>query len=162
MNSPDGSITRLIPRLKEQDQVAVEELWRRYLARVEGLARPVLAGSSPGAGSPEDVAQSSFEAFFSAVSKGQAPDLTNREDLWRLLSTISLRKATDRVRREHRIRRGGRTKRKQYSLASVPSDDPTPSTLSMLQESLDRLLGSWTMLATIVSAGTRRHALGRK
>ncbi len=134
-----GSITRLIPDLRERDDVAIEELWRRYAARIERLARPVVAGLAPGAGDEQDVAQSAFYAFCEAAANGQAPQLENRNELWRLLATISRRKAADRVRRELRARRGGdlpRTRTGEYDLSD---DQPSPLEVAELQETIDEL-----------------------
>jgi RNA polymerase sigma factor (sigma-70 family) len=135
----DGSITRLIPDLRDRDNIAIEELWRRYAARIQRLARPVVAGLSPGAGDEQDVAQCAFYAFCEAAATGQAPQLENRNELWGLLPAITRRTAADRVRHELRDRRGGdapRTRTGEYELADA---QPTPSEVAELQETIDDL-----------------------
>lgn len=140
MDDLAGSVTRLIPGLQQGDPNAVEELWRRYVARVEGLARPIVGNLPPGAGSADDVAQSAFTAFFSAAQRGQAPALASRDELWRLLATITRNKASDRARRELRVRRGGDAQRDAASPEELSGDVATPSQDASLQELLDSLL----------------------
>jgi len=140
MNSSAGSITQLIPELRERDPLAIEQLWRRYVARIEGVARPIVAGLEPGAGDEQDVAQSAFFAFCEAATKGQAPQLENRNELWSLLATIARRKATDRVRHALRERRGGGARRETCSTVEVSDDLPSASQVASLQEVLSELL----------------------
>jgi RNA polymerase sigma factor (sigma-70 family) len=140
MTTQAGSITRLIPSLLERDELAIAELWRRYAARLEGVARPVVAGLAPGAGDEQDVAQSAFFAFCQAATNGQAPDLESRNELWRLLSTIARHKATDRVRRELRDRRGGGAILSRDGWQEATNDQPSPSEVVQLQEAMDELL----------------------
>jgi DNA-directed RNA polymerase specialized sigma24 family protein len=139
MTPPTGSITRLIPDLRVRDDIAIEELWRRYAARIERLARPVVAGLTPGAGDEQDVAQSAFYAFCEAAANGQAPQLENRNELWRLLAAISRRKAADRVRRELRDRRGGGAPRTRTGETDLAAAQPSPSQVAELQETVDNL-----------------------
>lgn len=139
MSNLAGSITRLIPDLLVRDEIAIQELWRRYVARMEGVARPVVAGLAPGAGDEQDVAQSAFFAFCEAAANGQAPQLGDRNELWRLLSTIARRKATDRVRRELRDRRGGGATPSRDGWQDAKDDQPSPSEVVQLQEAMDEL-----------------------
>ncbi|HMO83658.1 MAG TPA: ECF-type sigma factor, partial [Lacipirellulaceae bacterium] len=81
MGQAAGSITRLIPEVLRRDPLAVEQLWERYVARIEGVARPLVAALPPGAGDEQDVAQSAFHAFCLAAANGQAPRLTDRNEL---------------------------------------------------------------------------------
>ena len=134
-----GSITRLIPELRQRDERAILTLWRRYGLRIENLARPLLVGVSPGVGDAEDVAQSAFHAFCRAAADGRAMELTDRNDLWRLLATISRHKATDRIRRELRLRRGGNIAISDRGLEGAEDDGPPPSEVAALRDELARL-----------------------
>ena len=131
-----GSITRLIPELRERNEAAILALWRRYGLRIENLARPLLVGVSPGVGDAEDVAQSAFHAFCRAAADGSAAQLADRDDLWRLLATISRNKATDRIRRDLRLRRGGRAAISENGLASAADDEPSPEEVAVLRDEL--------------------------
>jgi len=140
MTRPAGSITRLIPAIHEGDAYAIEQLWQRYVRRVEGLVRPVVQGLTPGAGNEEDVAQSAFRAFFDVAANNKAIQLESRDELWRLLVTISRRKATDRVRHELRDRRGGEARRRPEGIENVTADTASPSEITELQDLLDHLM----------------------
>jgi DNA-directed RNA polymerase specialized sigma24 family protein len=139
MNSSTGSITQLIPGLRERGPLAIEQLWRRYVSRIEGVARPIVAGLEPGAGDEQDVAQSAFFAFCEAAADGQAPQLENRNELWSLLATIARRKATDRVRHALRERRGGGVKHVVGATDEISDDLPTASQVVSLEEVLQGL-----------------------
>lgn len=134
-----GSITRLIPGVRTGDELAVAELWRRYVFRVKGVAGPLMRNASPGAGDVDDVTQSAFNAFFAAAADGRAEELGGRDDLWRLLATISRRKAIDRVRSEGRQKRGGNTKADE-SVSRAAGTGPSPSAEVALQELLESLM----------------------
>lgn len=139
MNQSVGSITRLIPELRERDERAILLLWRRYGMQIENLARPWLAGVSPGVGDAEDVAQSAFHAFCRAAADGRAMELADRDDLWRLLATISRHKATDRIRRELRLRRGGRAAVSSQGLECAEDESPSPAEAALLRDELAQL-----------------------
>jgi DNA-directed RNA polymerase specialized sigma24 family protein len=66
-----------------------------------------MAGLAPGAGDEDDVAQSAFYAFCDAATGGRLRPIESRDELWRLLLTLTRRKAINRRRHERRIRRGG-------------------------------------------------------
>ncbi|MBA4104333.1 MAG: RNA polymerase subunit sigma-70 [Pirellula sp.] len=136
MNPTAGSITRLIPELRQRDERAILLLWKRYGMQIENLARPWLIGVSPGVGDAEDVAQSAFHAFCRAAAEGRATELADRDDLWRLLATISRHKATDRIRREMRVRRGGRAATSSQGLESAEGDEPSPADAALLRDEL--------------------------
>lgn len=142
MSTTAGSITRLIPHLLVRDEVAIGELWRRYVGRMEGVARPTMSGVAAGAGDEQDVAQSAFFAFCEATANGQVPHLDSRNELWRLLSTIVRHKATDRVRRELRVRRGGGVLAPSDELGCVADRQPSPAEVVELQEAVDNLFAA--------------------
>ncbi len=134
-----GSITRLIPGVRDGDGLAVSELWRRYVFRVKGLAGPLRQTASPGVGDVDDVTQSAFNAFFAAAADGRIDDLGGRDDLWRLLATISRRKAIDRLRSEGRQKRGAGAQIDE-GVSRAVGPGVTPSSEVALQELLDKLM----------------------
>lgn len=139
MNPTAGSITRLIPELRERDERAILLLWKRYGMQIENLARPWMVGVSPGMGDAEDVAQSAFHAFCRAAADGRALELADRDDLWRLLATISRHKAIDRIRRELRLRRGGRAGVSSQGLEGAEDGEPSPAETALLRDELAAL-----------------------
>lgn len=98
----DDPVTEWIAGLKAEDQAAAEKLWHRYCRRVAGIAKRILGTGLAGAADEHDVAQSAFRSFFLRASRGQFPQLEDREDLWKLLATITIRKAIKRRRKNAR------------------------------------------------------------
>ena len=88
-----GSITRWLGQLKAGAADAVEPLWERYFRRLVGLARARLQGTPRRAADEEDVALSAFDSFCRGAEQGRFPQLLDRDNLWRLLVTITARKA---------------------------------------------------------------------
>jgi DNA-directed RNA polymerase specialized sigma24 family protein len=105
---PEGSVTRLIGALVGEDtDAAAEQLWQRYFDQLVRLARARLRVAPRGVGDEEDVALSAFDSFFRGAAQGRFPRLSDRGDLWRLLVTITARKAVDHVQSQRCQRRGG-------------------------------------------------------
>src|SRR5262245_45500722 len=102
-----GDVTRRLRQLKQGDRSAVRELWRRYFADLVGLARKQLRGAPRRAADEEDVALSAFDSFCRAAEAGRFPELDDRDDLWRVLVMLTVRKAADRANHERRQKRGG-------------------------------------------------------
>jgi DNA-directed RNA polymerase specialized sigma24 family protein len=89
---------------------AADALWQRYFARMVELARRHLAARVRQAGDEEDVALAAFADFCAGAAAGRFPRLSSRHDLWRLLLTLTLRRARDHAQHETRQRRDrGRT-----------------------------------------------------
>ena len=55
----------------------------------------------------EDVALSPFHSLCEGTAHGRFARLADRDDLWRLLATITARKAINQARHQHRRKRGG-------------------------------------------------------
>ena len=102
-----GSVTLWIGDLKAGEGEAAQKLWQRYFETIVGLARARLRGTSRAVADEEDVALSAFNSFFAAAALGRFPRLDDREDLWRLLVTITARKVQDQVHWQRRQKRGG-------------------------------------------------------
>jgi DNA-directed RNA polymerase specialized sigma24 family protein len=102
-----GSITFLIGRLVAGDRTAVGPLCERYFHRLVRLARKKLEDSPRLAADEEDVALSAFGSFIRHAEKGEFPDLRDRRSLWKLLVTITARKASHLLRDSAREKRGG-------------------------------------------------------
>jgi DNA-directed RNA polymerase specialized sigma24 family protein len=103
----EGSVTHWIHQLKSGDPAAAERLWARYFERLVELARVQLRGAPRRAADEEDVALSAFDSFFRCMGHGRFAELADRESLWRLLVTITLRKARDLRRQACQQKRGG-------------------------------------------------------
>jgi DNA-directed RNA polymerase specialized sigma24 family protein len=105
---PEGSVTRLIGALVGGDtDCAAEQLWQRYFDQLVRLAHARLKAAPRGVADEEDVALSAFDSFCRGAVQGRFPRLGDRGDLWRLLVTITARKAVDHVQSQRCRRRGG-------------------------------------------------------
>ncbi len=149
MNS-DGSVTYLLDGLNLGDPHAVEQLWQRYFHRLVGLARKRLDGLPRAVADEEDVALSAFKSFCLNAEQGRFPELLDRDGLWRLLMTITLRKVSKLLRDEQTQKRGrGIGILSQASegdnappvLEGVLSREPSPEEVAAATEEYDRLLG---------------------
>jgi DNA-directed RNA polymerase specialized sigma24 family protein len=148
-----GSVTGWIRDLRGDAAAAASRaLWGRYFEWLAALARSRLGPGPRGATDAEDVALSVFDSFFRGVVSGRFPDLDDREGLWRLLVTITNRKALNRRRDEARQKRGGgkvideaallgpRAEEDEL-LAQVVGDEPTPKEAASVTEEYRRLFG---------------------
>ena len=154
--SADGenSVTQWIGdlRIGNRDE-ASRRLWERYFTRLARLAQVRLRAVARGPADGEDVALSVFDSFFQGIAAGRFPELGNRDDLWRLLVTITARKAHNQRRNEGRQKRGGGRVVGEGALAGadpmgddflaqVAGNEPTPEFAAMVTDEYRRRFGS--------------------
>ena len=144
----DGSVTHWIQLLRDGDRDAAQALWERYFAQLESLAQRKLGRQVPAAADAEDVALSAMDSLFRGLGRGRFPRLQDRDNLWRLLVVITVRKAAHLVRDEHRQKRGGGpsgpargSAEAMQELEQVIGVEPSPEFALHLAEELERLLG---------------------
>jgi DNA-directed RNA polymerase specialized sigma24 family protein len=142
---PDGSITRWIGQLKRGERGAAPPLWEADFHRLVALARHSFRGSPRGADDEEDVALVAFDRLYRRAERGQFPKLHNRDDLWHLISVITVRKAIDLRRREARqpgLGAWGRPlwAQAERNLERLLSSEPTPEFTAMVSDECRRLL----------------------
>lgn len=101
-----GSITAAFERLRQGDAASIRPLWERYLPRLLALARKTLAGRPQRAADAEDVVQAAFLSFWNYVQKGAVTGDVDRERLWRLLATMTVKKALKQSAHEAAQKRG--------------------------------------------------------
>ncbi|WP_422923958.1 ECF-type sigma factor [Singulisphaera sp. PoT] len=151
----DHSVTLWIDGVKVGDGSDIQRLWDRYFDRLVRLAGARLPAHCRRAFDEEDIALSAFQSFCDRAGRGQFPELSGRDDLWRLLATITVRKTLDTLRRQSRQKRGaGRVMGESAllqaggdsngeGLAEVLSRDPTPAEVAQFADDyyqfLDRL-----------------------
>jgi RNA polymerase sigma factor (sigma-70 family) len=142
--SDDGSVTFWIEGLKAGDGAAAEQLWQRYFESLVGLARSALRGSPRRAEDEEDAALSAFDSFCAAAAQGRFPRLDDRAGLWRILVTITRRKALDQVERQERQKRGGGAEPETGSsrIEQIATAEPTPEFAALVADECRRLLAS--------------------
>jgi DNA-directed RNA polymerase specialized sigma24 family protein len=146
-----NSVTIWIDGIKAGDGADIERLWDRYFERLVRLAAARLPAHSRRSFDEEDVALSAFQSFCDRAGRGQFPQLSDRDDLWRLLATITVRKALDTIRQQSRQKRGGGQVLGESGLlvgagtegdglAEVLSREPTPDEVAGFAEDYHRFL----------------------
>jgi RNA polymerase sigma-70 factor (ECF subfamily) len=136
------SFVELMGRLRAGEDAAATELFGRFAARLHGLARKHLDTALRQKVDAEDVVQSAYKSFFVrfADDKLQVGDWDN---LWGLLTLITLRKCADRA--EH-----FRAQCRALSREAAPLDgaeagreaidrEPSPDEAAMLAETVEEL-----------------------
>ena len=122
---PDEDITQWIDQLKQGDERAAERVWGLYFEKLVRLAARRLRGLSKRDRDEEDVALSAFHSFYKRASDGRFARLENRDDLWRLLVTITARKSSSFIKRQVAAKRGG-GKTRGESVFHAGADSPHP------------------------------------
>lgn len=122
-----NSISDWLTRLKAGDAEAAQPLFERYFRRLVELAQGRLRGLRARMADGEDVALSAFTSFCAGVQRGRFPRLDDRDDLWRILVTITARKAVKLLALEGRLKRGGGAAPADgHELDEVIGSEPSP------------------------------------
>jgi DNA-directed RNA polymerase specialized sigma24 family protein len=135
------SVTYWLRQLGDGDPAAAQPLWERYFARLVRQARGQLRGAARRAADEEDVALSAFDSFCRGVAEGRFPRLSDRNNLWSVLVTLTARKAIDLAQHEGRRKRGGGRVGGGSALAEVAGREPAPAFAAEVAEEFRRLLG---------------------
>lgn len=144
--SESQDVSHWIDLIKKGDSIAANRIWKLYFDRLVRAVRHRLYGQNRAVSDEEDIVLSVFDSFYAAAEDGRFPDLSDRDDLWRLLITMSARKIIDKRRHDQRQRRGkGITVRSLDSekddsgLIEVIGSEPSPEMVLMMQESVEQL-----------------------
>ncbi len=152
MDTP-GSVTRLIELLRSDDSVVRDEaarrVWERYVPALLNLARHHLDHRLLHREDEEDVLQSMYASFCLRQQRGSF-ELFGRDDLWKLLVTVTLRKARNTARRHRQQARDYRRECAQpaspdsdangWVLEELDASEPTPDDAAALNEALENRL----------------------
>jgi DNA-directed RNA polymerase specialized sigma24 family protein len=168
------SVTQWLHGIKTGESADIQRLWDRYFQRLVRLAAARLPGHCRRAFDEEDVAISAFQSFCDRASQGQFPQLNGRDDLWRLLATLTVRKAVFMMRHQTRQKRGGGRLLGESAfqarggqtvagggLAEVLSKEPTPDDAARFADAFDDLISKLPdpMLKTIVMRKLKGHTV---
>lgn len=146
MGQDSSSFHRWLSKLRVGDDAAAQRFWESYFERLVVLARTKLRGSRQRMADGEDIAICAFESFCRGVRAGRYPQLSDKNDLWRLLVTITLNKALKVVRDQSRIKRGGKLHSlagidQQVALEHIAGREPSPEFALEISEQFEQLLG---------------------
>lgn len=120
----EDEVTQWIGGLAEGDENAAQAIWQRYFERLMRLAQRRLEGLPRRIADEEDVALSAMHSFFRGAAAGRFPRLEDREDLWKLLVTITCHKAVKQARRQRAQKRGGGYVRGNSAFVKAGADEP--------------------------------------
>jgi RNA polymerase sigma factor (sigma-70 family) len=139
--SDERSVSHWLGQVRLGESGAARMLWERYFPRLVGLARKRLQDAPRRVADEEDVALSAFNSFCRAAEAGRFPDLLDRDGLWRLLVTLTARKAAHLLRDQARLKRGGAAAAGgDDRLEEALGDEPSPAFAAELAEGYQRLL----------------------
>jgi RNA polymerase sigma factor (sigma-70 family) len=146
----DDSVSRWLDGLRQGDAADVQRLWDRYFQSLVRVAGARLRGYARRDYDEEDVALSAFHSLCERVGRGQFPQLADRDDLWRLLVTITARKVISALRHQTRQKRGGGRVVGESAvmgadgldegMAQFLGREPTPENAAQFAEEYERLL----------------------
>ena len=126
----DDQVTLWLDRLRTQDPSAAQQLWNRYSRQLAAVARRRFGELSRRAYDEEDAAISAFRSFCNGINDGRFVDLQDRDNIWRLLVTITARKVSARQRYEHREKRGGSARESAFVRVSESGEPQYPAELA--------------------------------
>src|SRR5262249_13912931 len=134
-----GSITRWISDLRTGEDEAARRLWDRYFDRLVSLARSELrARRREAVEDEEDAALNAFDSFCRGMARGKCERLSDRDDLWRLLALLTVRKARDQLQRQAAQKRGGGWVARAAAERPIGVDDRGSDAVA---DGLDRIVG---------------------
>jgi DNA-directed RNA polymerase specialized sigma24 family protein len=170
------SVTCWLHGVKAGDDKDIQRLWNRYFERLVRLAGSKLPAHCRRAFDEEDVALSAFQSFCDGAGRGRFPQLGGREGLWRVLATLTIRKAVFVMRHQTRQKRGGGRVLGESAfqmagtspaiasgggLAEVLSREPTPDDAVRFAEMFDQLVNKLQdpVLKTIALSKLKGHTV---
>jgi len=121
-----ASVSRWIGDLKDGDEESARLLWDRYFQQIVQVARRRLGNSPRRVADEEDVALSVFDSLCHAAANGRFPELTNRNELWKLLLSLTNQKVIDRIRTDRRLKRGAGDVRGESVFSRMVGDCAEP------------------------------------
>ncbi len=145
-------VTQWIESLANGDQEAATQLWEEYFEKLARLARRKLDGLPLRDSDENDIVQSAMYSFYEGAKKHRFDALRNRDDLWKLLVTITARKVTAKRRKHFAQKRGGGKVRgesifihgddeeAEAGIGNVLGSEPTPELAADLAENCQTLL----------------------
>ena len=132
----DEPVSLWIRQLESGQSAAAQPLWEHFCQKLMHLAGQKLSSKLRRSYDEEDAALSAFHSLCRVISERRQSDLCDRDNLWRLLVTITERKVNTRLRHEIRDKRDIRrtvgescfvsSGEKSGGMASLPDREPTP------------------------------------
>lgn len=148
--SQDDEITVWMSKLAETPPEAAEKIWNHYYDKLIRYAARKLGASPRRVIDEEDIVLSAMHSLHKGLVAGRFPKFENREDLWRILLTITGAKAKKAIRHQMTQKRGGGEVRGESvfahitegpeGLGNVAGREPTPEFAEVLSLECEELL----------------------
>ena len=142
-------VSQWLLHLADGNSDAAQHIWNDYFGKLVQLARRKLGGIPSRDSDEEDVALSAMNSFYQGMAAHQFDNIHNRDDLWKLLVTITVRKAAARRRSYFAQKRGGGKVRGESVFGFREDDDgiscilgtePTPELAASVADNCQQLL----------------------
>jgi RNA polymerase sigma factor (sigma-70 family) len=143
----DASVTNWLRKLEAGHDEAAQRLWNVFFDHLVVLVQHRLRSSPRGIADAEDVALSAFASFCLGVQKQRFPELSDRNGLWSLLVSITLRKLMHMLRDQNRQKRGGKFRQIPQmndsfdgptEIEQIIANEPTPEMAAQLAEQYEQ------------------------
>jgi RNA polymerase sigma-70 factor (ECF subfamily) len=133
------SFDEVMARLRAGDEAAAREVFERFVRQLVELARHQFDAVLRRKVDPEDVVQSAYKSFFLRYGAGKL-EIRDWDNLWALLTVITLRKCLDRVEYHRAERRDVHREAAAPPWWDAVAREPTPQEAAVLAETVERLL----------------------
>ena len=156
-------ITQLMDRVRRsRDEEAVAGLWQVYYRRMVDVARRQIGNLPKCVADEEYVACSAMRSFVRAAEAGRLNTVENRDELWKVLVTITIRKANRHKKSIAALKRGGAGTHDE-SDDNQPHDGESPRLNSIPDERFvaDLMLDCTEMISLLPREDLQRIALLR-
>lgn len=143
--NPTESFQDVIARLRNRDDQAAGEVFRRFAGRLAALARTRLDGAMRQKVDPEDVLQSVYKSFFARHAAGEL-EVGSWDGLWSLLTVLTVRKCSNCAKFFRAARRDARRETDPGPAEGAGPHweaidrEPTPEEAVALAETVEQLM----------------------
>ena len=107
MSYDHDELTLHFRQMAQGDERAAERLWSEYFEKLVRLAQRNLGSLPTRDADEEDIALSAMNSFMRVAREGRLQDAANRDELWKLLVTFTLRKVSKQKKYQTAQKRGG-------------------------------------------------------
>lgn len=147
-------ITVWINQLADRPETSMDMIWRNYYGKLVGYAKRKLRDMPKRHLDEEDIAVDAMNSLFEGAQAGRFPDLNDRDDLWKILLTITARKASKAIRGNMAQKRGSGSVRGESIFANQFNDEgniglgnilgaePSPDLADKVVKQCEELLGT--------------------
>ncbi len=147
----EDEVTLWIQQFADDPDSNTNRIWQNYYQKLIHVARRKLRDMPRRHLDEEDVATDAMNSLFKGIQSGRFPDLNDRQGLWKILLTITARKAAKAIRSNMAEKRGGGQIRGEsvfaktddssaMGLGNILGPEPTPEFAEDIAKSCEDML----------------------